>query len=185
MGVAMQWNGMWAVLALVVVLVGVLIVLRNLRRSQVALDSDEFAEKTKYGLPIIPREDRQLPDRSSKLLNDDQISDQEDALSSMAAAVASAPIISHDLHTTTPTSSDVQPMRAHASTKSDADEHLLAEEFDADEESFGKTMRLMKMRRNRRLTWHFKNNRLCSTDISMSVRPLTKITTPCFTPPKP
>lgn len=134
MGVAMQWNGMWVVLALVVVLVGVLIVLRNLRRSQVALESDEFAEKTKYGLPIIPREDRQLPDRSPKLLIDDQISDQEDALSSMAAAVASAPIISHDLHTTTPTSSDVQPMRAHASTKSDADEHLLAEEVDADEE---------------------------------------------------
>lgn len=132
----MQWNGLWLVLALVVVLFGVFMVLRNLRRNQAALESEELGEKTKYGLPIIPREDRQLPPRGVELLTDEDGADQEDALSSMAAAVSSAPMITRDLHATPPTSSDVQPMRAHAhTTEEDADEHLaLAEEFDADEE---------------------------------------------------
>ncbi|MFC0820100.1 cell division protein ZipA C-terminal FtsZ-binding domain-containing protein [Moraxella marmotae] len=78
----MQWNGLWLILALLVVLVGVLMVARSLRRANTVLDADELGVKTKYGLPIIPREDRQLPERDVH----EELQDDEFVLPTQAAS---------------------------------------------------------------------------------------------------
>ena len=59
----MQWSGLWLILALMVVILGVFFVMRNLRRNNLAPESEALGVKTKYGLPIIPRDERVLPSR--------------------------------------------------------------------------------------------------------------------------
>ncbi|VEG12686.1 cell division protein ZipA C-terminal FtsZ-binding domain-containing protein [Moraxella cuniculi] len=81
----MQWSGFWLVLALVVIIIGVLMVVRSLRRTQVAVP--ELEQKTKHGLPIVAREDRELSSLPAAE------SEEVDALSSMAAAMSAAPVI--------------------------------------------------------------------------------------------
>lgn len=130
----MQWSVLWLVLALVVVLMGVFVVMRNLRLGRPVLDVDELGEKTKYGLPIIAREDRQLSPR--RMAPDADDSDEpEDALSSMAAAVTGAPIMkqeSHPTHTATSDSMESPQVQSYA-TVDDHDEHQAADEQITDE----------------------------------------------------
>lgn len=91
----MQWSGLWLILALMVVILGVFFVMRNLRRNNLAPESEALGVKTKYGLPIIPRDERVLPSRVEGL---NKKVEPEDALSSMAAAVAAAPVMSQTSH---------------------------------------------------------------------------------------
>lgn len=91
----MQWSGLWLILALMVVILGVFFVMRNLRRNNLAPESEALGVKTKYGLPIIPRDERVLPSRVESL---NKKVEPEDALSSMAAAVAAAPVMSQTSH---------------------------------------------------------------------------------------
>lgn len=91
----MQWSGLWLILALMVVIFGVFFVMRNLRRNNLAPESEALGVKTKYGLPIIPRDERDLPSRVEGL---NKKVEPEDALSSMAAAVAAAPVMSQTSH---------------------------------------------------------------------------------------
>ncbi|WP_114801074.1 cell division protein ZipA C-terminal FtsZ-binding domain-containing protein [Moraxella canis] len=85
----MQWSGLWLILALIVVILGVFFVMRSLRRNNLALESEDLGVKTKYGLPIIPRDERVIPPKVEHL----DAGAEEDALSSMAAAVAAAPVM--------------------------------------------------------------------------------------------
>lgn len=91
----MQWSGLWLILALMVVILGVFFVMRNLRRNNLAPESEALGVKTKYGLPIIPRDERVLP---SRVESSNKKVEPEDALSSMAAAVAAAPVMSQTSH---------------------------------------------------------------------------------------
>lgn len=91
----MQWSGLWLILALMVVILGVFFVMRNLRRNNLAPESEALGVKTKYGLPIIPRDERVLLSRVEGL---NKKVEPEDALSSMAAAVAAAPVMSQTSH---------------------------------------------------------------------------------------
>lgn len=90
----MQWSGLWPILALVVVVVGVLLVVRSLRRNSINASAEDLGIKTKYGLPIIAREDRNL---SEHYLKKSEIAienvEQEDALSDMAAVMADTPVM--------------------------------------------------------------------------------------------
>ena len=91
----MQWSGLWLILALMVVILGVFFVIRSLRRNNLVLESEALGVKTKYGLPIIPRDERELP---SRIESSNKKVEPEDALSSMAAAVAAAPVMSQTSH---------------------------------------------------------------------------------------
>lgn len=82
----MQWEVLWLILALLVIMVGLYIAVRGIRQNhQLIKKSNEIGHK--HGLPILPRAER----RSIGIYMN-----EEDALSSMAAAVVAAPQQVHE-----------------------------------------------------------------------------------------
>ncbi|OOR89632.1 hypothetical protein B0181_06600 [Moraxella caviae] len=88
----MQTDVIWIILALLALVVGAFVVLRHFT-SRGSAPAEQGDTQFKDGLPITPRDERELPQTSQ---------DDEDALSSMAAVAASSPVVTSPTVATSP-----------------------------------------------------------------------------------
>lgn len=99
-------------LAIAVLIVGIYIIIRGIRSNNNELDNSKSNQK--HGLPILARNERQL--------HHDHQGEDEDALSSMAAAISSAPAMVMD--------EPVAPATVTTSTQTDSEQMDIGESDD-------------------------------------------------------